>query len=224
MGSRTRIAATVVAAILLGGCVSTSHERAGRTLTAAVQGPTTSLLRTALPAPVTTSTAAPTEAVLPASAPQRAAAAPPGTPVTAAAEPTTQAPDPALPARPSPPSTAAEPVRSPAESARDKVAFRLAATYGFSVRFGTSKANYALTSASTCVVTLTPNATIDLVRDVLLHEYIHVLQCRAGAYFTVAAEHVADAGAAYLGAKRAFYGPFTSDDTLIARRLIARIG
>lgn len=83
---------------------------------------------------------------------------------------------------------------------------------------------YALTSPSTRVVTLTPNATFDVVKDVLRHEYIHVLQCRAGAYFTIEAEHVADAGAAYLGARRTFYGRFTPDDTLIARRLIERIG
>jgi hypothetical protein len=76
-------------------------------------------------------------------------------------------------------SIAAKPAAGAAVSGRDKVALDLAAKYRFTVRFGTSKGNYALTSPSTCVVTLTPNATLDVVKDVLRHEYIHVLHSNA---------------------------------------------
>lgn len=81
---------------------------------------------------------------------------------------------------------------------------------------------YATTDMRTCQVWVTTRATSSAVAiDVLRHEYIHVLECRAGTHFVTAhLEHVADAGAALQGSRRAFYGRFSTDDTLEARRLL----
>lgn len=69
---------------------------------------------------------------------------------------------------------------------------------------------------------LVTQATTDaLLLDVLRHELIHVFACRAGTHVaTDHFEHVADAGAALMGSRLSFYGPFSADDTLEARRLI----
>ncbi len=80
---------------------------------------------------------------------------------------------------------------------------------------------YATTDMRTCQVWVTKATTSAVAVDVLRHELIHVLACRAGTRFATAHfEHVADAGAALQGSRHAFYGRFSADDTLEARRLI----
>lgn len=80
---------------------------------------------------------------------------------------------------------------------------------------------YATTDMRTCQVWVTGATTMAVAIDVLRHEFIHVLECCAGTHFaTVHFEHVADAGAALQGSHRAFYGRFSMDDTLEARRLM----
>jgi len=80
---------------------------------------------------------------------------------------------------------------------------------------------YATTDMRTCQVWVTRATTSAVALDVLRHEFIHVLECRAGTHFATARfEHVADAGAALQGSRRAFYGRFSTDDTLEARRLM----
>jgi len=80
---------------------------------------------------------------------------------------------------------------------------------------------YATTDMRTCQVWVARATSSTVAIDVLRHEYIHVLQCRAGTHFVTAhLEHVADAGAALQGSRRAFYGRFSTDDTLEARRLL----
>jgi len=80
---------------------------------------------------------------------------------------------------------------------------------------------YATTDMRTCQVWVTKATTGAVALDVMRHELIHVLACRAGTHFATAHfEHVADAGAALQGSRHAFYGRFSSDDTLEARRLL----
>lgn len=75
----------------------------------------------------------------------------------------------------------------------------------------------------TCQVWVTKATTSAVALDVL-HEFIHVFACRAGTHFASAHfEHVADAGAALQGSRHAFYGRFSTDDTLEARRLLQRM-
>jgi len=83
---------------------------------------------------------------------------------------------------------------------------------------------YATTDMRTCQVWVTKATTSAVALDVLRHEFIHVLACRAGTHFASAHfEHVADAGAALQGSRHAFYGNFSTDDTLEARRLMQRM-
>ena len=80
---------------------------------------------------------------------------------------------------------------------------------------------YATTDMRTCQVWVTKATTGAVALDVLRHEFVHVLACRAGTHFATAHfEHVADAGAALQGSRHAFYGRFSADDTLEARRLM----
>ncbi|WP_411285615.1 hypothetical protein, partial [Lapillicoccus sp.] len=76
---------------------------------------------------------------------------------------------------------------------------------------------YATTDMRTCQVWVTKATTSSVALDVLRHELIHVLACRAGTHFATSHfEHVADAGAALQGSRHAFYGRFSADDTLEA--------
>ena len=80
---------------------------------------------------------------------------------------------------------------------------------------------YATTDMRTCQVWVTKATTGAVALDVMRHEFIHVLACRAGTHFATAHfEHVADAGAALQGSRHAFYGRFSADDTLEAGRLL----
>lgn len=132
-----------------------------------------------------------------------------------------------LPAAHRPSTAASKPTAVSPQSSRDRAIYAAAARYGFTVRLGnvpgyTGRA-YATTDMRTCVVYASSFLTPNVVLDVLRHEFVHVLLCRAGTSFaTKHGEHVADAGAALLGSNRTpFYGPFTTDDTLEARRLLA---
>ncbi len=105
-----------------------------------------------------------------------------------------------------------------------------AAQHGFAVHlvampgYGGPPA-YASTDMRSCQVWVGPRTTGTLAMDVVRHEYLHVLACRDGTHFaTPHFEHVADAGAALQGARHAFYGAFSRDDTLEARRLLGMAG
>lgn len=80
---------------------------------------------------------------------------------------------------------------------------------------------YATTGMRTCQVWVTKATTNAVALDVLRQELIHVLACRAGTHFATAHfEYVADADVALQGSRHAFYGRFSADDTLEARRLL----
>jgi len=111
-------------------------------------------------------------------------------------------------------------------SATDHLLTAFAADHGFTVHLSSMPGYrgvppYATTDMQTCQVWVAKATTTAVALDVLRHEFIHVLACHAGTHFaTDHFEHVADAGAALQGSRHAFYGPFTADDTLEARRLI----
>ena len=169
------------------------------------------------PSPTTT----PTPTAAP-PAPLPAVAVPP-----VRSKPTATPPAPAQ-VTPAPLPTAAPPP-PPVRSSRDALIASTAARYGFTANLGndpryTGGPAFATTDVS-CLVWVTAITKAADVVDVLKHEYVHVLQCRAGSILgTTQGEHVADAGAALLGSKRSFHGPFTADDTAEARRLIDRMG
>ena len=128
-----------------------------------------------------------------------------------------------------PPARAASAI-STKVSARDAIVTGFAAQHGFTVHLVTMPGYqgppaYASTDMRSCQVWVTPRTTRTLAVDVVRHEYLHVLACRVGTHFaTPHFEHVADAGAALQGARHAFYGAFTRDDTLEARRLLTTAG
>ena len=121
------------------------------------------------------------------------------------------------------------PVQRPDGSARDRAVTAFAARNRFTAHLGSMPGYrgapvYAVTDMRTCQVWVSKATTNALALEVLRHEFVHVLVCRSGTHFaTRHFEHVADAGAALLGSRHAFYGRFSSDDTLEAKRLLAGV-
>ena len=137
----------------------------------------------------------------------------------------TAAPAPAASAASAPAVVTGSPASVPSRSV-DRTVRAFAAERGFTVNLAPlpryrGVPAYATTDMRTCQVWVTRATTGAVALDVMRHELIHVLACRAGTHFATAHfEHVADAGAALQGSRHAFYGRFSSDDTLEARRLL----